>query len=211
MLNFQIRGAGVEYYLSGIDDANKKKILKDISNNKLSLAQIMINENWRIADNIYEIKAPMIKKDSELIITSIDSNDYYNDGYSFFREKLFDSSKFSVDEEIDISEVSNAIINYAIFYGSIFEAELDDLNHEYFDASILSIDTIGCPFLEIDLACGVYVENLELLDLGREKKEMIKFGSIMYKKKLLSTNKISISELDDAFETVINSEIIFRK
>ena len=57
----------------------------------------------------------------------------------------------------------------------------------------------------------MYIENLELLDLGREKKEMIKFGSIMYKKKLLSTDKISISELDDAFETVINSEIIMRK
>ena len=40
---------------------------------------------------------------------------------------------------------------------------------------------------------------------------MIKFGSIMYKKKLLSTDKISISELDDAFEIVINSEIIMRK
>ena len=211
MLNFQIRGAGIEYYLSGIDEDNKKKILKDISNKKVSLAQIMINKNWRTENSIYKVKAPMIKKDSELIITSIDSNDYYSDGYSFFREKLFDSSKFKVDEEIEISDISNVIINYAIFYGSIFEAELDDLSHEYFDTSILSIDTIVCPFLDIDLACSVYIENLELLDLGREKKEMIKFGSIMYKKKLLSTDKISISELDDAFEIVINSEIILRK
>ena len=136
MLNFQIRGAGIEYYLSGIDEDNKKKILKDISNKKVSLAQIMINKNWRTENSIYKVKAPMIKKDSELIITSIDSNDYYSDGYSFFREKLFDSSKFKVDEEIEISEISNVIINYAIFYGSILEAVLDDLSHEYFDTSI---------------------------------------------------------------------------
>ena len=72
MLNFQIRGAGIEYYLSGIDEDNKKKILKDISNKKVSLAQIMINKNWRTKNSIYKVKAPMIKKDSELIITSID-------------------------------------------------------------------------------------------------------------------------------------------
>ena len=54
MLNFQIRGAGIEYYLSGIDEDNKKKILKDISNKKVSLAQIMINKNWRTKNSIYK-------------------------------------------------------------------------------------------------------------------------------------------------------------
>ena len=111
MLNFQIRGAGIEYYLSGIDEDNKKKILKDISNKKVSLAQIMINKNWRTENSIYKVKAPMIKKDSELIITSIDSNDYYSDGYSFFREKLFDSSKFKVDEESKtLSEIDKKVL-----------------------------------------------------------------------------------------------------
>ena len=39
-------------------------------------------------DKSFELSFPMITQDAEIIITSFAEHDYYNDGYSFYRERL---------------------------------------------------------------------------------------------------------------------------
>ena len=88
MLNFQIRGYGINLCAGTIEDAKVQDLLNAMRDSKSSLAQVMYDNNWREFSNIIESRAPFISDDGELIITSYNSKDYYDDGHSFFDQIL---------------------------------------------------------------------------------------------------------------------------
>ena len=88
MLNFQIRGYGINLCAGTIEDAKVQDLLNAMRDNKSSLAQVMYENSWREFSNIIESRSPFISGDGELVITSYNSKDYYDDGHSFFRSKI---------------------------------------------------------------------------------------------------------------------------
>ena len=54
MLNFQIRGYGINLCAGTIEDAKVQDLLNAMRDNKSSLAQVMYDNNWREFSNIIE-------------------------------------------------------------------------------------------------------------------------------------------------------------
>ena len=87
MLNIQVRGSKVDSVVGSISQEQMNRVFDDIKDKKYSLAEIMLNSEWQLHDDIFSSSTPIITPESELIITSYDSNDYYSEGHSFFRSK----------------------------------------------------------------------------------------------------------------------------
>ena len=102
MLNFQIRGYGINICAGTIDNDRVQGLLDTMRDNKSSLAQVMYDDNWREFSNIIESRSPFITDDGELIITSYNSKDYYDDGHSFFRSNIKDLAIYLNIEEFEI-------------------------------------------------------------------------------------------------------------
>ena len=77
MLNFQIRGYGINLCAGTIDNDRLQGLLDTMRDNKSSLAQVMYDDNWKNFSNLIESRSPLITNDGELIITSYNSKDYY--------------------------------------------------------------------------------------------------------------------------------------
>ena len=97
------------------------------------------------------------------IITSYDSNDYYNEGHSFFRSRVTDAIQdIPVQNSIDYKNQPYLIAHCAIYYGNSFETELDDLDYQYFDMNTVSINTSVYHFYRLPLIHEFYLNNLKL-------------------------------------------------
>jgi len=138
-----------------------------------------------------------------------DSNDYYDEGHSFFRSRVTNVIQdIQVQNSIDYKNQSYIIAHCAIYYGNSFETELDDLDYQYFDENAISIDTSVYPFYRLPLIQNFYLNNLKLVDLERQKIDLKQFISTIYKNK--SSNKLG-KILSDNFsrfyEPIIDSKI----
>ncbi len=209
MLNIQIRGAKIKIAVGAIDQKQVKGFFNQISEMKCSLANIMLNSQWELHNDIFSCATPIITSDSELIITSYDSNDYYDEGHSFFRSRVTNIIQdIQVQNSIDYKNQSYIIAHCAIYYGNSFETELDDLDYQYFDENAISIDTSVYPFYRLPLIQNFYLNNLKLVDLERQKIDLKQFISTIYKNK--SSNKLG-KILSDNFsrfyEPIIDSKI----
>ena len=141
MLNFQIRGYGINLCVGTIDNDRLQGLLNKIRDNKSSLARVMYDGNWREFSNIIESRSPFITDDGELIITSYNSKDYYDDGHSFFRSKIKDLAQIPEQREMNIDSNLPLVVNKEIYFGCTFESEIEDQNHEYFHEEQLSISS----------------------------------------------------------------------
>ena len=54
----------------------------------MTLSEILLDKNKFNLNNSEKLTLPVVTNDSEIIITSFTEDDYYSDGYSFFREKV---------------------------------------------------------------------------------------------------------------------------
>ena len=209
MLNIQVRGSKVDSVVGSISQEQMDRVFDDIKDKKYSLAEIMLNSEWQIHDDIFSSSTPIITSESELIITSYDSNDYYSEGHSFFRSRVTNVIQdIPVQNSIDYKNQSYLIAHCAIYYGNSFETELDDLDYQYFDENAISIDTSVYPFYRLPLIQNFYLNNLKLVDLERQKIDLKQFISTIYKNK--SSNKLG-KILSDNFsrfyEPIIDSKI----
>ena len=182
MLNFQIRGYGINLCAGTIEDAKVQDLLNAMRDNKSSLAQVMYDNNWREFSNIIESRSPFISDDGELIITSYNSKDYYDDGHSFFRSKIKDLAQIPEQRDMNIDSNLPLVVNKEIYFGCTFESEIEDQNHEYFHKEQLSISSYSTPFSQHSLIDEMFFNRLELKDLGRRKHELISFQCSIYKK-----------------------------
>ncbi|MEL1234264.1 MAG: hypothetical protein VW667_10195, partial [Candidatus Neomarinimicrobiota bacterium] len=182
MLNFQIRGYGINLCAGTIEDAKVQDLLNAMRDNKSSLAQVMYDNNWREFSNIIESRSPFISDDGELIITSYNSKDYYDDGHSFFRSKIKDLAQIPEQREMNIDSNLPLVVNKEIYFGCTFESEIEDQNHEYFHEEQLSISSYSTPFSQHSLIDEMFFNRLELKDLARRKHELISFQCSIYKK-----------------------------
>ena len=208
MLNFQIRGYGINLCAGTIDNDRLQGLLNKMRDNKSSLAQVMYDDNWRKFSNIIESRSPMITNDGELIITSYNSKDYYDDGHSFFRSNIKDLAQIPEQREINIDSNLPLVVNKEIYFGCTFESEIEDQNHEYFHEERLSISSYSTPFSQHSIIDEMFFNRLELKDLKRRKHELITFQCSIYKKTSHDVpNIITSHDLDNSYDVFLDSII----
>ena len=208
MLNFQIRGYGINLCAGTIEDAKVQDLLNAMRDNKSSLAQVMYENNWREFSNIMESRSPFISDDGELIITSYNSKDYYDDGHSFYRAKIKDLAQIPEQREINIDSNLPLVVNKEIYFGCTFESEIEDQNHEYFHEEQLSISSYSTPFSQHPLIDEMFFNRLELKDLKRRKYELITFRCSIYKKASHDVpNFTTCHELESSYDVFLDSII----
>ena len=208
MLNFQIRGYGINLCAGTIDNDRLQGLLNKMRDNKSSLAQVMYDDNWRKFSNIIESRSPMITNDGELIITSYNSKDYYDDGHSFFRSNIQDLAQIPEQREINIDSNLPLVVNKEIYFGCTFESEIEDQNHEYFHEEQLSISSCSTPFSKHSIIDEMFFNRLELKDLKRRKHELITFQCSIYKKTSHDVPNIATShDLENSYDVFLDSII----
>ena len=208
MLNFQIRGYGINLCAGTIDNDRLQGLLNKMRDNKSSLAQVMYDDNWKKFSNIIESRTPMITNDGELIITSYNSKDYYDDGHSFFRSNIQDLAQIPEEREINIDSNLPLVVNKEIYFGCTFESEIEDQNHEYFHEERLSISSYSTPFSEKLIIDEMFFNRLELKDLNRRKHELITFQCSIYKKTSHDVPSIATChDLESSYDIFLDSII----
>jgi len=208
MLNFQIRGYGINLCAGTIEDAKVQDLLNTMRDNKSSLAQVMYDNNWREFSNIIESRSPFITDDGELIITSYNSKDYYDDGHSFFRSKIKDLAQIPEKREMNIDSNLPLIVNKEIYFGCTFESEIEDQNYEYFHEEQLSISSYSTPFSQHSIIDEMFFNRLELKDLKRRKHELITFQSSIYRKASHDVSNITTChDLENSYDVFLDSII----
>ena len=208
MLNFQIRGYGINLCAGTIDNDRLQGLLNKMRDNKSSLAQVMYDDNWRKFSNIIESISPVITNDGELIITSYNSKDYYDDGHSFFRSNIRDLAQIPEQREINIDSNLPLVVNKEIYFGCTFESEIEDQNHEYFHEEQLSISSCSTPFSKHSIIDEMFFNRLELKDLKRRKHELITFQCSIYKKTSHDVPNITTShDLENSYDVFLDSII----
>tara|TARA_B100000902_G_C27279109_1_gene900638 strand:- start:1236 stop:1883 length:648 start_codon:yes stop_codon:yes gene_type:complete len=206
MLNFQIRGYGIELCAGTIHKTKIDLILNKIRNKKSSLAQIMYNDNWKDFSDVSDIKSSFITNDAELIITSYDSKNYYDDGYSFYRSKVDELIQVPEQIPIKIDDENALIVNKAIYFGCTFEAEISDQDHNFFNETQIGISTISTPLFNNPIINELFLNKLKLHDLKRKKYELMTFQSSIYKKaKKRISSETSFDSFVNAYEIYLDS------
>ena len=206
MLNFQIRGYGIELCAGIIHKTKIDLILNKIRDKKSSLAKIMYNDNWKDFSDVSDIKSSFITNDAELIITSYDSKSYYDDGYSFYRSKVDDLIQIPEQVPIKIDNENALIVNKAISFGCTFEAEINDLDYNFFNETQIGISTISTPLFNSPIINELFLNKLKLHDLKRKKYELITFQSSIYKKaKKRIPSESSSDSFVNAYEIYLDS------
>ena len=187
MLNFQIRGFKLESCIGSLSKFDFSDMMNCIKLEKKSLAEIIFEENkygnWRNFNDIIRIKNPILSKNSELQITYFDENDYYNDGYTFFRTNPEKLSKKKLKILLNIPNTDYLIINSAIFQGNCFETDLKNQNHNQFSKKNLHIDYADITWIDKKCIHKIYFKEKELLDGKKRKNQLIRFTTMIIKPK----------------------------
>ncbi|MFL2983619.1 MAG: hypothetical protein ACJZ12_04430 [Candidatus Neomarinimicrobiota bacterium] len=212
MLNFQIRGYGMILNAGILSNKKMSLLLNKIKLEKRSLAQIMYEEEWKNHTDIYSRTLPIISEQAELIVTSFNPKNYYEDGYSFYRSKINEHTQIPEELPIKPTKENALIVNKSIYFGCSFEAQLNTLDHKYFNKDYLSISTLTTPLYQNYLVNEIFFNNLKLNNLKRNKYELVQFCSNIYTNSKINktTNLDSFSSIYP-FSKFLESKIKFKE
>ena len=147
MLNIQIRGFLSKIEIQPISESEKNFLLNFIGDSKMTLSEILLDKNKFNLNNSEKLTLPVVTNEAEIIITSFTENDYYSDGYSFFREKVDKmTDKPSILDNIAVENYG--LIKEKIYYGCSFESNVKEVNYRNFDKHNFDIETVTIPFLK---------------------------------------------------------------
>ena len=147
MLNIQIRGFLSKIEIQSISESEKNFLLNFIGDSKMTLSEILLDKNKFNLNNSEKLTLPVVTNDAEIIITSFTEDDYYSDGYSFFREKVDKmTDKASILDNIAVKNYG--LIKEKIYYGCSFESNVKEVNYQNFDKHNFDIETVTIPFLK---------------------------------------------------------------
>tara|TARA_B100000886_G_scaffold309740_1_gene244113 strand:- start:14 stop:640 length:627 start_codon:yes stop_codon:yes gene_type:complete len=205
VLNIQIRGFLAKISINSITSKEKDALLNNIRDSKMTLSELIETTKNNYFDRSLELSFPIITQDAEIIITSFAEHDYYNDGYSFYRERLdFITDKASDYNEIDINDYG--LIKQSIYYGCSFEADLKDYNYQTFNKDKIDIETIQIPILDKTFIKSIFYSNQKIENTSRPKIQHIKNKSILFKKNNELHEKFIDNSESSKFEIITYSE-----
>ena len=206
MVNLQIRGTKSEISIGSITDTKKDRLLNEIKEKKISLAELMMLKKKDRYSDIYSGEMPIVSNQSEFIATSFDEKNYYDDGYSFFRAQVNSLSDKAGEIGFKHIETKFIIVNYLVYFGCVYETEIDNLNYDEFEEDRLGIETITIPFLEKQFIKRVTYNRVACNDLNRSKVQLIKFNSILCGTNTIDKTPTEDENISSKFEIIIYSE-----
>ena len=185
MLNFQIRGYKLESCIGSLSKFDFSDMINCIKLEKKPLTELIFEENnfghWKNFDDIIKISAPLLSRDSELQVTYFDENDYYNDGYTFFRANPDKLSRKDLKLYLDIPNTDYLILNSAIFQGNCFETDINDQSYNHFTKQDIHIDCMDISWIDKRTISKIYFRGNELKDKVKEKNQLIRFTTMIIK------------------------------
>lgn len=200
MVNIQIRGNLIEVVLEKLS-ANEISKLQKTTTPQISLLRDIEKQKINTHNNIYRNILPVIDDSLELQVSSFDNDNYYDDGYTFFRSNLDnighqDKNVTISMEKIDI-EYFLIKLNYG--YGAGFETEIIDLDYKSFETDKLNFKSTFLFETYNRVLHSLSLIYLSLEDLGRNKLEILKTELLLVK-----SNK-KLKELD--LSTKISNQV----
>ena len=185
MLNFQIRGYKLESCIGSLSKFDFSDMINCIKLEKKPLTELIFEEHnfghWKNFDDIIKISTPLLSKDSELQVTYFDENDYYNDGYTFFRANPDKLSRKDLKLYLDIPNTDYLILNSAIFQGNCFETDINDQSYNHFTKQDIHIDCMDISWIDKRTISKIYFRGNELKDKVKEKNQLIRFTTMIIK------------------------------
>ena len=206
MLNLQIRGFHASIKVNSLITNEKELLVDNIRSTKRTLAEVLLNTNEYSFKNIGNYSLPIITNNSELIATSFSKKNYYDEGFSFFREKIHKLADKASSLKNKIKLNNYGLMTYTTFYGCTFESEIEKVNYKNFDINNVDIETIKFPLIKQKFIKNIFFNNTMLTNLNRSKSQPVKFKSILYKatNNKIPLNKNSKSSIEN--EIIIYSE-----
>ena len=185
MLNFQIRGYKLESCIGSLSKFDFSDMINCIKLEKKTLTELIFEEHnfghWKNFDDIIKISTPLLSRDSELQVTYFDENDYYNDGYTFFRANPDKLSRRDLKLFLDIPNTDYLILNSAIFQGNCFETDINDQSYNHFTKQDIHIDCMDISWIDKRTISKIYFRGNELKDKVKEKNQLIRFTTMIIK------------------------------
>lgn len=185
MLNFQIRGYKLESCIGSLSKFDFSDMINCIKLEKKPLTELIFEENnfghWKNFDDIIKISTPLLSIDSELQVTYFDENDYYNDGYTFFRVNPDKLSRKDLKLYLEIPNTDYLILNSAIFQGNCFETDINDQSYNHFTKQDIHIDCMDISWIDKRTISKIYFRGNELKDKVKEKNQLIRFTTMIIK------------------------------
>ncbi len=185
MLNFQIRGYKLESCIGSLSKFDFSDMINCMKLEKKPLTELIFEDNnfghWKNFDDIIKISTPLLSRDSELQVTYFDENDYYNDGYTFFRVNPDKLSRKDLKLYLDIPNTDYLILNSAIFQGNCFETDINDQSYNHFTKQDIHIDCMDISWIDKRTISKIYFRGNELKDKVKEKNQLIRFTTMIIK------------------------------
>ena len=205
MLNIQIRGFLSKIEIQSISESEKNFLLNFIGDSKMTLAEILLDTNTFNLNSSEKLTLPVVTNDAEIIITSFTEDNYYDDGYSFFREKVNKmTDKASILENIAVENYG--LIKEKIYYGCSFESNLKEVNYQNFDKNNFDIETVTIPFLKKNYINNIFFCNQKINDEIKSKKQLIKHKAVLYENGYKNNQKSNGSLNESEFNIITYSE-----
>ena len=182
MINVQIRGQLFDICLYGISKNTFTSIL-DNHNNTSEYFNCAHLGNQKIEyDNIFSVSLPILSKDTEIQITSYNNDDYYNEGYTFYRNGLDVIKKEKSDFLLTPFNKSYDYIIFVIHhaYGTALETELFDLDYSSFSINNFTSFLADVPWSRKHILYNFKMNHLPIIDMNRKKYGIIKTESSVY-------------------------------
>ena len=205
MINIQIRGFLSQIEIQSISESEKNFLLNFIGDSKLTLTEILLDKNKFSLNNSKKLVFPVVTPDAEIIVTSFAEDDYYSDGYSFFREKVAKmTDKASILENISVENYG--LIIEKIFYGCSFETNIKKVTYQNFDKNNFDIETVKVPFIKSTFISNIFFCNEKVYDEIKSKNQFIKHKAVLYES-IFETKKQNRKNLNEPkFNIITYSE-----
>ena len=205
MLNFQIRGLKLESYVGGLSKFEVSDMMDLIKVEKKPLTELLLKENkfglWKNFDDVLKIESPLLISNSELQITYFNENDYYHDGYTFYRSNPNKLKKTESELIFELPESEYLIINTGIFHGNCFETDLKDESYEFFTPEDIFLDSVKVSWSDKRYINKIFFKDLELVNNKKRKEQIIQLTTMIIKPELhrssLKVNDMNLIQRSD--------------
>ena len=206
MVNIQIRGNLIRLDLKTILDS--EEFISIINSNSHIDLKNYIKKTRSEQKVIYQNTLPVIDSDCEISVTSFENDNYYDDGYTFFRSNLNKLNSKDEDLKIPLELFKNDyfLLDIKYGYGAGFETEIMDLNYENFEAEKLKILKTKIFGNQKNIVQSLKLNYLNLVDLGRNKFDFSKTQSFIFNNKYDEAYLLSEKKLSNQVEVIMKIE-----
>ena len=206
MVNIQIRGNLIRLDLKTLPESDD--FISIINSNSQIDFKNYLKKTISDQRVIYQNTLPIIDSNCEIHVTSFENDNYYDDGYTFFRSNLNELNSKDEDLKIPLELFKNDyfLLDIKYGYGAGFETEIMDLNYENFEAEKLKILKTKIFGNQKNIVQSLKLNYLKLEDLGRNKFDFSKTQSFILKKRYDETYLLTDKKLIDQVEIIMTME-----